>query len=296
MRTFLTAVLGLIAGCIAFLAMGLTLVWWTAGSAGNLSSTVVSIIDSPGGAAAIGSAVMEDALASAPPAAQAALEKRRPELEAAAGRALTGASKAVGTVVAVAFTAVSDGVRADLDLRPIVQPVLAAAHQVDPAIPAAPDGDMSVVLDGSAISAAGTALRVLALWWVAALLALGLLVATGFASRHGGWRRWRPAGIALIVPALLWVAISAATLAAPGSLDTDALAEHFVEAAVGVIRLKGLVIALVASAIAATLIGVSFAGAAKPASVDAPAAADQPPDRSADQQASDPSPSGETTG
>lgn len=283
MRTFLTTVLGLIAGCIAFLAMGLTLVWWTAGSAGNLSSTVVSIIDSPGGAAAIGSALMDDALSSASPAAQAALEKRRPELEAAAGKALTGASAAVGKVVAVAFTAVSDGVRADLDLRPIVLPVLAAMHQVDPAIPSTTDGAMSVALDGSTISAAGTALRVLALWWVAALLALGLLVATGFASRHAGWRRWRPAGIALLVPALLWVLISAATLAAPLPSDADALVRSFIEAAVGVIRLKGLVIALIAGAIAAALIGISFARTAKPAPAAAPVAAD-------------PSPSGEATG
>ncbi|MBU6245705.1 MAG: hypothetical protein KGP12_10880 [Actinomycetales bacterium] len=283
MRTFLTIVLGLIAGCIAFLAMGLTLVWWTAGSAGNLSSTVVSIIDSPGGAAAIGSALMDDALSSASPAAQAALEKRRPELEAAAGKALTGASEAVGKVVAVAFTAVSDGIRADLDLRPIVLPVLAAMHQVDPAIPSTADGTMSVTLDGSTISAAGTALRVLALWWVAALLALGLLVATGFASRHAGWRRWRPAGIALLVPALLWVLISSATLAAPMPSDADALVRNFIEAAIGVIRLKGLVIALIAGAIAAVLIGISFARTTKAAPV-APGVA------------AEPSPSGEAAG
>jgi len=276
MRTFLTIVVGILAGVLAFLAMGLTLAWWTAGSAGNLSSTVVSIIDSPGAAAAIGSTLGGNALGSAPPAVQAVLENRQPELAAAAGKALIGASAAVGKVVEVAYTAVSEGIRADLELRPIVQPVLAAMHQVDPTIPSTAEGDMSIAFDGSTVPAAATALRLLSLWWVAVLIALGLIVATAFASRHSGWRRWRAAGIALAVPAVLWALVNAGTLAAPGIPGTDALAQALIESAIAVVRLRGLMIALIAVVIAAAVIALSFVPASKPKATQAAGPAPTP--------------------
>lgn len=252
------AVLGIIAGCLAFLAMLLTLAWWTAGTAGNLSSTVVSIVDTRDGASALGSALMDEALASAPEDERAVLAERAPELAAAAGTALGNAREALADLVATAFTAIADGVRVVLDLGPVLRPVLAAMNQVDPSIPATLDGDPTFDLDGSRLEAAATAIGILGLWWVLALLAIGLLVATAYASTHAGWRRWRPAGIALAVPALLFLLINVATAALPIPLDAGDFTLMLIDSAMAVVRTKGIVISLLSGMLAAALIGVSF--------------------------------------
>jgi len=263
-RTFLTVLAGIIAGCLAFLAMSISLAWWTAGTAGNLASTVVSTLDASGGAQALGSALVDQALASAPEAERAALQQRSAELSVVAGEALSAAREPLTKVISAAFSAIADGVRVVVDLGPVLRPVLAALHKVDAGIPATLDGSANIELDGSALGALSTLITLLGLWWVAVLLAIALLVATAFASKHRGWRRLRPAGIALAVPALLVVLISLVTMAAPTDQGSADVALAFIDAALTVVRTKGIVISLVAGLIAAALIGLSFIRRSQP--------------------------------
>ena len=267
MRTLATAVVGVIAGLLAFISMTLTLAWWTAGSASNLSSTVVSIIESPSGAAALGSAVMDEVLQAAPPGERAVLGKRAPELASVAGEALAKASSAIGDIVATAFTAIVEGVRTVLDLGPVLRGVVDAVHQADPRFPATLDGPTTVDFDGSTLGLVSTAITVLGLWWVVALLAAGLLVATAFTSRHGSWRRWRGAGIALAVTGLLFVLLNLATRSLPIPSDLGDFAGAFIDTALEVVSGRGLLIGAIAILLGGALLGISFirAGEQSPA-------------------------------
>ena len=264
MRTFLTVVVGIVAGCLAFLAMSISLAWWTAGTADNLASTVVSTLDTSGGAKALGSALVDQALASAPEAERAALQQRSAELSVVAGEALSAAREPLTKVISAAFTAIADGVRVVVDLGPVLRPVLAAMHKVDAAIPATLEGPANIDLDGSALGALSTLITLLGLWWVVVILAVALLVATAFASKHRGWRKLRPPGIALAVPTLLVVLISLATMAAPTDQGSADVALAFIDAALTVVRTKGIAISLVAGLIAAALIGLSFIRRSQP--------------------------------
>lgn len=266
MRTFLAAVVGIIAGCLTFMAMSLTLAWWTAGTASNLSSTVVSILDTPDGASALGSALMDEALASAPARERAILAERAPELAAVAGKALSVARDALGDLVAAAFTAIVSGAKVVLDLGPILRPVLSAMHQVDPSIPATLDGNPTFDFDGSRLEAVATAIGVLGLWWVLAVVAIGLVVATAFASRHGSWRRWRAAGIALAAPALVFLLLALVTAFMRIPLDAGDFTAKLIDAAIAVVRTKGIIVSVLAGVLGAALIGISFVPA-RPASV-----------------------------
>lgn len=264
MRTFLTAVAGVLAGCLAFLAMSISLAWWTAGTAENLSATVVSVLDSPAGAQALGTALVDRAVDAAPDRDRRALQARAPELSAAAAAALSKAREPVAEVVRAAFSAVAGGVRVAIDLRPVLQPVLSALHLVEPSIPALADGSSSTIdLDGSALGAVATAVAILGLWWVAVLLALVLLVATAFASRAAGWRRLRPAGIALAVPAVIVLLLSLAPSIVTASQATG-LAAGLIASTIDVVRTKGLLISLIAGLLAAGLIGLSFIRPGRP--------------------------------
>lgn len=250
--------LGIIAGCLAFLAMSLTLAWWTAGTASNLSSTVVSILDTRDGASALGSVLMDEALASAPQEERAILSARAPELAAAAGKALSMAREALGDLVAAAFTAIATGAKVVLDLGPILRPVLSAMHEVDPSIPATLDGNPTFELDGSRLEAVATAIGILGLWWVLAVVAIGLAVATAFASRHSSWRRWRAAGIALAAPALVFLLLALATAILRIPLDAGDFTTKLIDAAMGVVRTKGIIVSVLAGLLGAALIGISF--------------------------------------
>lgn len=264
MRTFLTAVAGVLAGCLAFLAMSISLAWWTAGTAENLSATVVSVLDSPAGAQALGTALVDRAVDAAPDRDRRALQARAPELSAAAAAALSKAREPVAEVVRAAFSAVAGGVRVAIDLRPVLQPVLSALHLVEPSIPALADGSSSTIdLDGSALGAVATAVAILGLWWVAVLLALVLLVATAFASRAAGWRRLRPAGIALAVPAVIVLLLSLAPSIVTASQATG-LAAGLIASTIDVVRTRGLLISLIAGLLAAGLIGLSFIRPGRP--------------------------------
>lgn len=264
MRTFLTAVAGVLAGCLAFLAMSISLAWWTAGTAENLSATVVSVLDSPAGAQALGTALVDRAVDAAPDRDRRALQARAPELSAAAAAALSKAREPVAEVVRTAFSAVAGGVRVAIDLRPVLQPVLSALHLVEPSIPALADGSSSTIdLDGSALGAVATAVAILGLWWVAVLLALVLLVATAFASRAAGWRRLRPAGIALAVPAVIVLLLSLAPSIVTASQATG-LAAGLIASTIDVVRTRGLLISLIAGLLAAGLIGLSFIRPGRP--------------------------------
>ena len=145
-----------------------------------------------------------------------------------------------------------------LDLGPVLRPVLAAMHQVDPSIPATLDGNPTVDFDGSLLGAVATAIVILGLWWVLVALAMGLIVSTAFASRHAGWRRWCAAGITLAAPALIFLLLALATGVMPGPIDAGDFTAKLVNSAITVIRTKGIVIGLIAGLLAAALVGISF--------------------------------------
>lgn len=262
MRTFATALAGILAGCLAFLAMSLTLGWWTAGTASNLSASVVSVLDTSGGATALATAVVDQAVNAAPEADRAALAERAPMLTQAAGQALAQAREPLAKAIGATFTAIADGVRVAVDLGPVLRPVLAAMNRVDPSIPATMDGPTSLDVDGSALGVIATVITVLGLWWVAVLVAVAVLVGTAFASGTTGWRRLRPSGIALAVPALLVILLALLSWLATSSLATSAsggeVAVLLAESVIGVVRTKALVVGLIAGLVAAALIGTSF--------------------------------------
>jgi len=131
-------------------------------------------------------------------------------------------------------------------------------HQVDPSIPATLDGNPTFELDGSRLEAVATAIGFLGLWWVLAVVAIGLAVATAFASRHSSWRRWRAAGVALAAPALVFLLLALATAILRIPLDAGDFTTKLIDAAITVVRTKGIIVSVIAGLLGAALIGISF--------------------------------------
>lgn len=260
MRTTLRIVLAVLAAVVLIPGIGMTVAWWTAGTPQNASSTIVTLAQSPGGSALVGGLVIDKLAEDANPVVKAVLESQRDKLVPLAAAGVRKVAQFVGAGVSVVFAAVMDGVKAKIDLTPVVNAALAEIHGVIDVIPAQlPPGDTIVIdIDGSSLVPVSTGVRLLGFWWLILLVGVALLVAAAFAGLFGGLRRWRVSGLTLAIVGALWIVIG---LVAPGVVSgfaDDPLQQQLLSTVTGQVGQKIFIVAGITLAVGLIVTILSF--------------------------------------
>ena len=263
MRIFFQIVIGLVALVIGIAAIGVTTAWWAVGTPSHAASTVAATVTSTEGALGVGDMLLSTVLDSASPDERAVIEQRRDELVAAAAQALEGQQVALQAIVTAALTAITDGVKVDIDPTPVTNAVMAKLHAADSEIPDhldSTDGSAVMTIDGTSadLAALSGVFKGLGLWWVALLVLAIVLVLDALVGRRGGMRRWLIPSIFLAVPGLLWLVLSFTAPGAVSGFSDNAYQAGLIKAGVSSVSTKLMVVSLIVVVIAVVLFVLSL--------------------------------------
>lgn len=268
MRTFLKYVLAIIGGILAFIALLVTSTWLLVGTPSHIASTAMRVVESPQAGAAVGDMLVEQVLSGADAQSLASLEPKRPALAAAAGAALAQQGEAIGAVIESVVDATASGTPTRVDMAPILGPVLIAMNAVDSQVPTQVDGEVAFDVNPAELPPLASILSIFSTWWIAVLLAAIALVGAALCDRRWGFRRFRIAGIALSIPAVLLIIANIGGSAASSGASDDPRAQGLIDAAVGVVRSSTLLVSGVALAIGIVVIVLSIVITPKAMSVE----------------------------
>lgn len=217
MRLTAKIFLSTIAFISILLALGTYALNQKVGSAENFSSTVSSALKNDGVALGAGKAMVDQLLKDAKPKEVAAINAPRSVLNRAAARAIQKYSDPISVAAGKAYTAVLENQTTRLNVRPALVAVVTSLHAVEPKIPAKINskkvGIIVIKADTSRshlalISTLSKVKKLLNMWWLFLLVALGLFVGISVVDKRSGVGAWRWPGYILFLTGGAWLFVA----------------------------------------------------------------------------------------
>ena len=257
MRIVARVILAVFASVLTLVALVLTGAHGIAGSSAAAASTVKSALADEKVITVLSGRLLERVLKDADAKSKPRLMAGKPKLVEAVSSAISSQKNELGAIAEVAFNAMVNAETVNLDLTTEFKALSQALHAADAQIPADALSSKTarITLDGKTKGeTVRTVVRILGLWWIAALAALLFLAGFALLSRKTRLQRLRAPGIVVAAVATVWlvgIAVLKSTLVATAGDQSDvisAIAPHALSP-LRVVAIIALLLGLVAVAL-----------------------------------------------
>lgn len=206
---------------IAFISILLSLGTYTMnsklGSAEATSATVSNLLSNDEVALAAGTYFVNQLMKDVSPQAQAQMTVPRSVLNKAAAKAIQKSSGSVSVAAGKAYDAILNNETKRVNLRALIVATAAALHSLDRRIPTTVGlgngGYVVITADNSTshkalVKALSTMKRLMNMWWLFLLIALGLFVGISVVDKRSGVGAWRWPGYILFITGGAWLFVA----------------------------------------------------------------------------------------
>ncbi len=187
------------------------------GSPEATSATVSDLLSNDEVALAAGTFFVNQLLKDVSPQAQAQMTAPRSVLNKAAAKAIQKSSGSVSVAAGKAYDAMLNNKTTRVNLRALIVTTAAALHSLDRRIPTTVGlgngGYIAITANNSKshkalVKTLSTMKRVMNMWWIFLLIALGLFVGISVVDKRSGVGAWRWPGYILFISGGIWLFIA----------------------------------------------------------------------------------------